>query len=69
MGGPPWVRRLLLPDVAVEEDEEAPMREFLALGFRYSLSEDFVVVTGVAGADGGAVAGTKNRLTYKTMQQ
>ena len=58
MGGPPWVRRLLLPDVAVEEDEEAPMREFLALGFRYSLSEDFVV-TGVAGAAGGAVAGTK----------
>ena len=69
VGGPPWVRRLL-PDVAVEEEEEeAPMREFLALGFRYSLSEDFVVVTGVAGAAGGAVAGNKNRLTCKTMQQ
>ena len=34
------------------------MREFLALGFRYSLSEDFVV-TGVAGAAGGGAAGKK----------
>ena len=56
-GPPPWVKRLL-PGVAWPGEEEAPMREFLALGFRYSLSEDFVV-TGVAGAAGGGAAGKK----------